>query len=284
VATVAEALRGAERTLAAAGVETAARDAELLLRHVAGWDVPGVIFRMQEPLEPPLSGLFHTIVAARAQRRPLQHLTGHQAFWRHEFKVTPDVLIPRPETELLVEAALACLKGVTEPIIVDVGTGSGCIAVSLAAERPDAHVIGIDISPAALEVAAENASTAAVRRVEWLQGDLLAPVARRGGAIDLVAANPPYVDVSERESLAPEVRDHEPAAALFPRDGDRYSVYRRLVPEARTVLRPGGWLLLEVGAGMADEVARLCGAAALEVDRVIADLQSIPRTVVARRP
>jgi release factor glutamine methyltransferase len=272
-----------ERQLAAAGIETPALDAEMLFRHVTGWDRARVIVESQARIDPDVERRIRELSSERARRRPLQHLTGRQAFWRHDFEVSPDVLIPRPETELLVEAALACVSGVARPTLVDVGTGSGCIAVSLAAERSDACVIGIDVSAAALAVARRNAGHLGVAtRVDWRQGDLLAPAAEVSGRIDLVASNPPYVDGAQRDALAPEVRDHEPALALFP-PGDAYSIYRRLAPQAFAALVPDGWLLLEVGAGMADEVARICAAGGFAVDRIVSDLQSIPRTVVARK-
>lgn len=272
-----------ERQLAAAGIETPALDAEMLFRHATGWDRARVIVESPVQVDPEVERRIRELSAERARRRPLQHLTGRQAFWRHDFEVTPDVLIPRPETELLVEAALACVSGAARPTLVDVGTGSGCIAVSLAAERPDARVIGIDVSAAALAVARRNAGHLGVAtRVDWRQGDLLAPAAEVSGRIDLVASNPPYVDGAQRDTLAPEVRDHEPALALFP-PGDAYSIYRRLAPQAFAALVPDGWLLLEVGAGMADEVARICTAGGFAVDRIVSDLQSIPRTVVARK-
>jgi release factor glutamine methyltransferase len=278
--TVGEWLREAERRLREAGVTSPALDAEMLLRHVLGWERARVLTSSPERIETVQVGRLEQLVAQRAARTPLQHLTGTQAFWRREFKVTPDVLIPRPETEILVEAALDRLRGVASPVVVDVGAGSGCIAVSIAAERPDARVVGIDVSEASLAVAASNA--AGVPNVSWRKGDLLQPAEDLRGAIDLIASNPPYIDPAERETLAPEVRDHEPALALFAPQ-ERYSVYRRLIPAASDLLRSGGWLLLEVGAGMADEVARLCRASGLDVERVLSDLQSIPRTVVARR-
>jgi release factor glutamine methyltransferase len=281
--TVGELLRGAEQGLAKAGIENAGLDAETLLRHVTGWDRARVITAASDVVAEDVSERFATLVEQRARRRPLQYVIGRQAFWRHEFEVTPDVLIPRPETELLVEAALGCLAGVRDPVVVDVGTGSGCIAVSIAAERPDARVFGTDIAPAALDVARRNAVSAAVAgRIEWRQGDLLAPMDALCGTIHLVTANPPYADPSERKGLPPEVRDHEPMLAVVA-PGGRYSVYQRLIPAAQEALGPQGWLLLEVGRDMADEVSRLCTEAGFEVDRVIPDLQSIPRTVVARR-
>jgi release factor glutamine methyltransferase len=225
---------------------------------------------------------FHHLVEARATRRPLQHLTGVQAFWRHEFLVSPDVLIPRPETEVLVEAALERLRGLPGPTVVDVGTGSGCIALSLAAERPDATVHATDISPAALAVARENAGRLGLSgRVTFLEGDLLAPLAGHAGGIDLIASNPPYVDAVEVAGLAPEVRDHEPRQALVA-PGGVLSAYERLAPQAARLLRPGGWLVLEVGQGQAEAVRRLVEAAGLHVVEVRRDLQAILRTVVAR--
>jgi release factor glutamine methyltransferase len=233
-------------------------------------------------IAPDMLSRFFSLAEERARRRPLQHLTGTKAFWRHEFLVTPDVLIPRPETELVVEAALELLRGLPRPTVVDVGTGSGCIALSLAAERPDASVHAVDVSMRALVVARENARRLGLQeRVAFHEGDLLEPVLSLAGAVSLVVSNPPYVDASEALSLAPEVREHEPAQALFP-PGDRYSIYRRLAPAAADALIPGGGLILEVGFGMALEVSRICESAGLTVSRVLPDLQGIPRAVVAR--
>jgi release factor glutamine methyltransferase len=231
--------------------------------------------------EPQDAARFLSLVEERASRKPLQHITGRQWFWRHEFVVTPDVLIPRPETELIVEAALGLLRPLGRALVVDVGTGSGCIALSLAAERLEATVLATDISPEALRVAATNRRHLGLEaRVHLVEGDLLEPVQEEAGRIDLVASNPPYV--REGDPLSPEVRDHEPALALFP-PGDEYAVYRRLAPQAFTRLRPGGFLLLEVGRDMAETVCRIAEDAGFDVPRVIEDLQAIPRTVVARK-
>jgi release factor glutamine methyltransferase len=207
-----------------------------------------------------------------------------QAFWRHEFLVTPDVLIPRPETELLVETALQVLREVHAPVIVDVGTGSGCIALSLAAERPDARVHAIDLSPAALRVARGNTERLRLAsRVQLHEGDLLAPVAWRAGAVDLVVSNPPYVSAEEWAGLEPEVRDHDPRSALVaPGPPDR--IYQRLAEQARPLLRPGGHLLVEVGRGMADTVAAVFEEAGLSPKGVHRDLDGIARVVEAARP
>ena len=280
--TVFQALSLATSRLAAAHVPDPALDADLLLRHVLGWDRARLLTNGASDLDAAAEGRFLSLLAERERRRPLQHLTGTQAFWRHDFLVSPKALIPRPETEILLEACLEELRGRASPRILDVGTGSGCIALSLALERPDAEVHAVDVSAGALDVARENARRLRLtKRVRFHLGDLLEPV---DGSFDLVASNPPYVDASEIEGLEPEVRVHEPRRALVPLSGDRYSVYGRLVPEAARALRPAGSLVVEVGSGMAAEVGRLCEAAGLPVQRVVPDLQGIPRTVVARKP
>src|SRR5512140_220648 len=166
--------------------------AAALLRHVLGWDRAALVASPEAAVDGESDGRFRALVAGRARRVPLQQLVGTQAFWRHEFKVTRDVLTPRPETELLVEAPLEALRGTAGPLSVDVGTGTGCIALSLAAERPDARVHATDVSPAALAVAQENARRLELAsRVSFHEGDLLQPV-EGAGAFDLVVSNPPY--------------------------------------------------------------------------------------------
>jgi release factor glutamine methyltransferase len=280
---VAQALERAASDLKEAGIESARPDAELLLRHVLGWDRATLYAEAGALVPPSEERTFFSLVQKRGRRRPLQHLTGRQAFWGREFLVGPEVLIPRPETEILVEAALGRLRGIAHPLLVDVGTGSGCIALSLAAERPDAEVHATEISGPALAVARENARRLGLAdRVHFHEGDLLEPVRQLEGRLHLVASNPPYVDPREAPRLAPEVRDHEPAVALFP-GPDPYALYRRLAPASSRMLRPGGSLLLEIGQGMESEVVRLLAEAGLRVARVIPDLQGIPRTVVAER-
>lgn len=281
---VAGTLRGAERRLVAAGILNGGWDAELLLRHVTGWDRTRLLRAAQddEALPGDVHARFEALVVERARRRPLQHLTGVQAFWQHEFLVTRDVLIPRPDTEVLVEAALQALRPRPAPRVVDVGTGSGCIALSLAHELPGARVCALDISAAALDVARANARRLGLtERVSFHQGDLLAPVADLAGNIDAVVSNPPYVDPGERAELAPEVLDHEPHAALFG-EGDAYGVYARLIPQAAAFLKPDGFLLLEIGHGMAPGVVVLCRGEGFEVLEVLRDLPGIERVVVAR--
>lgn len=279
--TVAAALTQAQARLAHASVPDAGLDAERLLRHVLGWDRATLATSARASISLEALARFEALVAERAKRRPLQHLLGTQAFWRLQFRVTPDVLIPRPETEILVEAALARLRDLEHPVVVDVGTGSGCIALSLAAELPTAEIHATDVSAAALSVARDNAARLGLSAgVRFHQGDLLAPVG--GRRFELIASNPPYLDPALAPSLAPEVRDHEPSLALFP-PGDAYAVYRRLIPAAHARLTPGGYLLLELGQGMADQVVRLAQHAGFTLDEILPDLQSIPRTLVAHR-
>jgi release factor glutamine methyltransferase len=282
--TVDEALRHAAERLAGAGVPEGAWQAERLLRHVLGWDRAALLARGTEALPAEAEARFAALVSERARRRPLQHLIGTQAFWHHEFVVTPDVLVPRPETEVLVEAALDWLRDRRSPTIVDVGTGSGCIALSLAAERPDATVHAIDSSAPALEVARENARRLGLEaRVRFHRGDLLAPLADVEGGLDLVVSNPPYVHPADLASLEPEVRDHEPRVALLAPDAP-YGIYRRLAAQARPRLRDGGVLAVEVGRGMAGEVSAVLSAAGFEPPAIRRDLQGIDRAVIARTP
>ena len=283
--TVAQLLAQAARELRDAGVESPDWDAERLIRHVLGWDRAALVALPEAEVAPDREAELRRLVRERARRVPLQHLTGTQAFWKQELRVTPDVLIPRPETELLVEAALELLRGAARPVIADVGTGSGCIALALAAEREDAELHATDLSEAALAVARDNERRLGLEgRVAWQLGDLLDPVAAAiRGRGDLVVSNPPYVDQAERESLAPEVRDHEPELALFP-PGDALSVYRRLVPAAADVLKPGGALVVEIAPALDRAVAGLLDAAGFEGIEVRPDLAARPRAVIGRRP
>jgi release factor glutamine methyltransferase len=250
---------------------------------VLGWERADVIARAADTVPAAAAALFQDAIDQRARRRPLQHLTGHQAFWKHDFIVTPDVLVPRPETELLVETALELVRERPAPLIVDVGTGSGCIALSLAAERTDARVHAIDLSPAALVVARGNASRLRLEsRVTFHEGDLLEPVRAHAGAIDLVVSNPPYVSADEWATLEPEVRDHDPRLALVPPEGVP-ALYDRLITSAAAALRPGGFVLVEIGAGLEGQVAEAMRHAALGDVSVRADLQGIARVVTGRR-
>lgn len=209
----------------------------------------------------------------RIKGEPTQYITGRQEFYGREFRVTPDVLIPRPETEHLVEAALA--KSNAVQTILDIGTGSGAIAVTLALETK-ARVVATDVSTAALGIAQQNARTLDAR-VSFIACDLGAALA--DGLFDVVVSNPPYVAGRDRASLQAEVRDHEPALALFGGD-EGLAVYGRLIPEASRLLRSGGWLMMELGD--AEAVREMCeGWTGVEI---INDLAGIPRVFIAQRP
>jgi len=209
---------------------------------------------------------------------PLAYLTGEREFWSLRLAVDDRVLIPRPETEALVEEALRLLP--PAPRVADIGTGSGAIAVAVATERPDAAVWATDLSAGALEVARANARAHGVEgRVRFAQGDLAEPLAALAGTLDAVLANLPYVPAAEVDGLAPEVRDHEPRLALDG-GGDGLRVVARLLGEAPALLRPGGRLLLEVGAGQAAAVRELAGQGAWAVVGTRRDLAGIERVVV----
>lgn len=253
------------------------QDAALLLRHVLGLSMAQIVTERERPLTPQQGTLFHQLIRERAQGKPVQYITGRQEFFGLPFRVTPDVLIPRPETEHLVEAAIEHLREIESPRIVDVGTGSGCIAVALAHALPQAQITAVDISPAALKIAEDNArGNEVAARIQFCESDLLAAVA--GEQFDAVVSNPPYIALSEKKGLAVEVRDYEPAQALFA-GKTGMEIYERLIPQARSVLASGGWLLMEIGHGQRDAVANLlCGWDAVEF---IPDLQMIPRVAVA---
>jgi release factor glutamine methyltransferase len=237
--------------LVSRGVENARLEAEWLLCAVTGLDRVGLYLNFEKPLNEVELAAYRVMVARRGRRVPLQHILGTQEFCGLEFEVTPDVLIPRHDTESLVNEALARMPGAQS--ILDIGTGSGCIAVALAHSLPGASVTAIDISEAALVVARRNAELHGVA-IEFLHGSLLEPVV--GRQFDLIVSNPPYISSSDIETLQPEVRDYDPRDAL---DGglDGLDIYRRLIPEAVAGLVCGGWLLVEMGAGQADDVSRL---------------------------
>jgi release factor glutamine methyltransferase len=217
----------------------------------------------------------------RAAGEPLQYITGHQEFWGLDLQVTPAVLIPRPETEHVVEVALDLIRGIELPRIVDVGTGSGCIALALASELPQANIQAVDISEEALEVAGENAIRLRLsERVRFRQSDLLKPFLGPNTEFDLVVSNPPYVGETEADKLQIEVRQHEPHEALFG-GAEGLDIYRRLVPQAHQVLKPGGWLVMEMGYSQEHAIRELMTE--WEEVHSVPDLQGIPRVMVARK-
>jgi release factor glutamine methyltransferase len=311
------------------------RDALVLLLHATSLTRAALYSDPDRPLTPEQQSAYDDLIRRRLTNEPIQYITGEQEFYSLSLHVTPAVLIPRPETEHLVEAVLSELKQ-SEPDpaaplrILDVGTGSGAIAIALAHHLPHAHITATDISPAALEVAAANAARHHLtNRIHFLASDLLATIppdtasevassrperepgvtgelARWGGAArsgetpafafdapgspagglgplgwDAIVSNPPYVSTADRSTLHPQVRDHEPAIALFA-GASGLDIYRRLIPQAHAALKPNGLLALEIGHGQHDAVAALLvGWNAL---RFVNDLQQIPRTALARKP
>jgi release factor glutamine methyltransferase len=290
----------ARRRFEQAGIEPveAAIDADVLARHaLGGWERGQLLVRQHDACPAGFAGIFDALVRRRERREPTGYVVGHREFWNLDIEVRPGVLVPRPETELLVEEALSRLspEGAgpdASPVpanasresvvrIVDVGTGSGCIAVTLARWLPHAEVVATDASEEALDVARRNAVRHDVLgRMRFMKADLLSGVA---GPFDVVVSNPPYVPAAEIAGLQPEVRDYEPLQALAGGD-DGLDVIRRLVPEAAAVLRPGGWLMFEFGFGQADGVRAVIAAEArLNLAEIRDDLAGIPRVAVARK-
>ncbi|HWG38071.1 MAG TPA: peptide chain release factor N(5)-glutamine methyltransferase [Terriglobales bacterium] len=267
---------------AAAALEQAGKDsphlqAEVLLAWVLGQPRSYLFAHPEETLAAQLEARYRSLIARRAAGEPLQHLTGEQEFFGRRFKVSPAALIPRAETELVVQAALERVAAEAPAQVLDIGTGSGCIAITLALERPKAHVRASEVSAAALEVARVNAENWATQ-VEFAEGDLLAGFE---GPFDLIVSNPPYLSERDFEEAAAEVRAHDPRPALVAgRVGTE--VYARLIPEARKALQPQGWLVLELGYASAEPVRAMLkhGWEVVETRR---DLQLWERVLVARR-
>ncbi len=296
--TLRELVLSARTRLAAAGIEPgeAAMDAELLAREVLGWDRARFLAHETEPPPPSLAGPFAALLARRERREPVSGILGRREFWGLDFEVTPDVLTPRPETEIIVEEAVARVTGGPAPIgpaaaghpgerpairVADVGTGSGCLAVSLALEFPRATFVATDVSAAALEVARRNAARHGVLdRIDFRLTSLLDGIAP---TLDLVVSNPPYVPTGDIPGLPPEVRDHEPRQAL---DGgaDGLAAVRDLARSAAGVLAQGAWLVVEFGVGQEPGVRSAVTGAGLDLVAIRPDLQGIPRTAVARKP
>jgi release factor glutamine methyltransferase len=296
------ALREAMARLGEAGVASHALAAELLLMKVLGCERAWLYSRPEQMLEPARAEQYFTLVSQRIAGIPTQYLTGRQEFWGLEFEVTPDVLIPRPETEHVVEVALERLSSRRRPQglrpapsgaemrIADVGTGSGCLAVAIASELPEAVVFATDISPAALVVARRNAARHAVAdRIQFVASNLLdaflhesRATNQRSRPFGLIVSNPPYVGRHEAESLPREVGRHEPGEALF--GGEQgFEVYPPLVRQAERLLAPGGILVLELSYNALEPVRPLLGSPAWTNVGVTNDLAGIPRVIAAEK-
>ncbi len=259
-------------------VEQPRREAALLLGEVLGLAEAQLYARADDDVAEPAAVSYGQLIRRRADRVPVAYLLGRREFYGRTFAVDPRVLIPRPETEHLVEAALNCI-GDGAARVLDVGAGCGCIAVTVALERPGSRVVATDVSAGALAVAAANCRRHGVGdRVRLVRADLLAGL--RPGAFDVVVSNPPYIDAGEWASLMPEVRDHEPPEALLAGDGLEF--YRRLLA-AGGFLRAGQRLLLEIGKGQLDAVREMAERGGFEEEWAIADLAGIPRVLTLRR-
>ncbi len=279
---VAEAWQAGREHLAASGIDEAAISAEVLLRHALSLSRTELYLAWDRPIAPEAWARYQTHLADRVRGRPVAYIVGHREFMGLDLLVDERVLIPRPETEVLVATVLDAVADVPSPVIADIGTGSGAIAVSVAVVRSDATVLATDISPDALEVARSNASRHSVAgRVRFLQGDLLDPL--EGGArLHVLASNPPYVTAEVVASLPVEIRDFEPAVAVLAQgSGDRF--HGRLIEAAPTVLHPGGWIIMEVSAGQAPRVVELVRRAGLyEAEQTHRDGLGWDRVVAAR--
>ncbi len=271
--------QGVERLAQGPHADRAKLDAETLLLYVAGANKAWLLTHGDDKLTGEQAQRYFTFLERRFHGEPIQYITGEAEFYGLAFRVTPDVLIPRPETEHLVEQAIAFAGDFQHPRIVDIGTGSGAIAIALAHHLPQARMTSIDISEKALAIAKENAARNQVAgRIRFLHGDLLAPVERE--RFDLVVSNPPYIPEADRDTLSVEVRDHEPALALFA-GADGLAVYRRLIPAAQEALLSGGSLLMEIGYGQSDSICALLAESDFGKIRFVLDLQGIPRVACA---
>ncbi len=282
-------LQAGLRILEENSVPSAQLATELLLMHVLGIDRAALYTNLEIEIPPELERRYMELIRERAAGKPVQYITGHQEFWGLDFEVNPDVLIPRPETEMLVETVIGLVGGNPQTRrgdqiqIVDVGTGSGCIALALATEFPRARIFATDLSRPALAVAARNANRLALlRSIAFVQCNVLECFdAGANQGFDFVVSNPPYVSQDEIAGLQREVRDFEPRLALggFATNDE---IYRQLIPQAHAVLKKGGRLIVEVGFSMAETIAGLLGEGWDSVE-IRPDLAGIPRVVISRK-
>ena len=286
---IADCVRTGARALEQAGwtPDDGRRDAEALARGLLNWDTATWLAERREAAPPAFVDAFAESLARRLRHEPVAYIVGAREFYGRLFSVTRDVLIPRPETELVVDEALAVIDAKTSAghavcAVVDVGTGSGCLAVTLALERPGLRVIATDISAGALAVAATNAARlGAADRVRFVRTSLADGLE---GTFDVIVSNPPYVSVRDRASLMPDVRDYEPHEALYGGD-DGLEMIRAVIDLSGARLRPGGSLVMELGAGQSGDAAeRVSASTGLRLVRVAPDLNGIPRVLVAERP
>jgi release factor glutamine methyltransferase len=272
-------LTAAIERLTAAGVGSPRMNAELLLMFILGCDRAYLFAHTERELNAEEQSRYEQVLAQRARGMPAQYITGHQEFWGMDCIVSPAVLIPRPETEHVIEAVLPLARAMKNPRIVDVGTGSGCIALALAKELPQAEIYATDISPDALEIAHANAARHQLQhRIHFHETDLLKGLGFN--TFDFVASNPPYVGDSEEDQVQLEVRKFEPRNAVFA-GPTGLEVIERLIPQAQAALKPGGWLLMEISGTIANRVMAMLSN--WRQVRIMNDLQGIPRVVSTER-
>jgi release factor glutamine methyltransferase len=272
------ALRDAVRSLDENDVGSPRMNAEVLLMFTLGCDRAYLYAHPERALTADEQQRYAGALAERSTGKPAQYITGHQEFWGLDLIVSPAVLIPRPETEHVIETVLEFARQHQFRRIVDVGTGSGCIALALATEFPAAEITGVDISAAALEIARANAARLQLR-ITFAESDLLA--ALPAAAFDLVVSNPPYVGENEQDKVQRQVREFEPRVAVFS-GAEGLDIFRRLIPQAHAALAPGGWFVAEMGYSAEPAIRSLL--AGWDNIRVTNDLQGIPRVIAAQRP
>jgi release factor glutamine methyltransferase len=281
--TLHETLAVARQRLVAAGIAAAeaAIDVDVYARTILGWDRVRLLNEQQEPAPAALEPQFSEWLSRREQKEPSAYILGVREFWGLEFEVSPAVLIPRPESEFIVEEALVRLNGGSAPRVADVGTGSGCIGVSIAHSAPGARVVATDISGDALQVARRNAKRNGVAdRVRFVETSYMDGI---DGPFDVITSNPPYVKEQDRRHVSRAVVRYEPHVALFGGD-DGLTGVRAVLEGARFRLAPGGWLIFEFGLGQDDEVGELVASyAEYRLDGIRNDLQGIPRTALVQR-
>ena len=279
------ALSWGTQVLREAGIENERLDTEVLLRQALDMEKEQLYMNTEAQMSARQEARFRQLLRRRSRREPVAYITGHKEFWSLDFVVTPAVLIPRPETELLVEVVLQHVGKTASVQILDLGTGSGAISVCLAKETPAATIVAVDISPVALEVARVNARRHGVTsRIRFLSGDLFTPIKPLQETFDVIVSNPPYIRTSELSGLTPEISEWEPMTAL---DGgaDGLSAYRRIIREAQEYLAPGGVMALEIGADMGSAVAELFACSGgYGLPRVYRDYSGKDRVIAATRP
>jgi release factor glutamine methyltransferase len=285
--TIINAISRATTQLSAGGVTDARLDAEVLLSYIINRDRAWLFTHSHDALEDATRTVFESAIARRAKREPLQYIIGNQEFWGLDFLVTPDVLIPRPETELVVESALTILKSMNQAVvIVDLCTGSGCIAVSLAKAFRTARIVAVDKSKRALAIAEKNARKHAVSDcIRFLEGDLFQPLEQLDihEGVDIIVSNPPYVQSGDYDTLQPEVRDFEPAMALFA-GPQGTEIHREIIEGAPAYLKQHGALIMEMGLGQAKLLTKMLQETGVYgVPEIFKDLAGIERVIATKK-